>query len=134
MVTTGINCSAKTARASRKTAKNGGQSDRTTTGRLCRWNGLAKSCAPLASRKINQRNRAPSAALLTAPEIHSAEPQRNHGHGNRKELSMPRLPVFGILAGFAALSLGAAVTSAQESGGIALSPEALKADNAQGQV
>jgi hypothetical protein len=47
---------------------------------------------------------------------------------------MPRLPLLAILAGFAALTCGGAVTSAQESGGVVLTPEAFKADNAQGQV
>jgi hypothetical protein len=47
---------------------------------------------------------------------------------------MPRLSTLGILVGLFAVTLGAATASAQESGGVALSPEALKADNAQGQV
>jgi hypothetical protein len=46
---------------------------------------------------------------------------------------MPRLSVLGILASFAALTVATTV-SAQETGGITLSPEVLKADNAQGQV
>jgi hypothetical protein len=44
---------------------------------------------------------------------------------------MPRLA---ILASLAALALGAAAASAQESGGVALTPEVLATENAQGRV
>jgi hypothetical protein len=44
---------------------------------------------------------------------------------------MPRLA---ILASLAALTLGAAAASAQESGGVALTPEVLATENAQGRV
>jgi hypothetical protein len=44
---------------------------------------------------------------------------------------MPRLA---ILASLAALTLGAAAASAQESGGVALAPEVIATENAQGRV
>jgi hypothetical protein len=44
------------------------------------------------------------------------------------------MPRFVILASLAALALGAAAASAQESGGVALAPEALATENAQGRV
>jgi hypothetical protein len=44
---------------------------------------------------------------------------------------MPRLA---ILASFAALALGATAASAQESGGVTLTPEVLATENAQGRV
>jgi len=47
---------------------------------------------------------------------------------------MPRLAIFSIFASLAALTISAAVTSAQETGGVALTPEILKANNAQGQI
>ena len=44
------------------------------------------------------------------------------------------MPRFAILAGIAALALGAATASAQEMGGVTLAPEIMAADNAQGRV
>jgi len=44
------------------------------------------------------------------------------------------MPRFAILAGLAALALGAATASAQEMGGVTLAPEVMAADNAQGRV
>lgn len=47
---------------------------------------------------------------------------------------MDRLTFLGALAGLATLALGTPGAAAQESGGIALSPEVFKTNNAQGQV
>jgi hypothetical protein len=47
---------------------------------------------------------------------------------------MDRLSILGLIAGLASLAVGASSTWAQESGGVALSPEVFKANNAQGQV
>jgi hypothetical protein len=47
---------------------------------------------------------------------------------------MDRLSVLGLVAGLASLAFGASGAWAQETGGIALSPDVLKANNAQGQV
>jgi hypothetical protein len=47
---------------------------------------------------------------------------------------MDRLSILGLIAGLASLAVGASSAWAQESGGVALSPEVFKANNAQGQV
>ncbi len=47
---------------------------------------------------------------------------------------MDRRSILGLIAGLAGLAVGASSASAQESGGVALSPEVFKANNAQGQV
>jgi hypothetical protein len=44
------------------------------------------------------------------------------------------MPRFAILAGLAALALGAATASAQDMGGVTLAPEIMAMDNAQGRV
>lgn len=47
---------------------------------------------------------------------------------------MDRRSILGFVAGLAGLAVGASGAWAQESGGVALSPEVFKANNAQGQV
>jgi hypothetical protein len=47
---------------------------------------------------------------------------------------MDRLSILGMVAGFVSLTFGASSAWTQESGGIVLSPEVFKANNAQGQV
>ena len=47
---------------------------------------------------------------------------------------MDRLSVLGLVAGLASLAFGASSACSQESGGVVLSPEVFKANNAQGQV
>jgi hypothetical protein len=47
---------------------------------------------------------------------------------------MDRLSILGLIAGLAGFAVGASSAWAQESGGVALSPEVFKANNAQGQV
>ena len=47
---------------------------------------------------------------------------------------MDRRSILGLIAGLASLAVGASSAWAQESGGVALSPEVFKANNAQGQV
>jgi hypothetical protein len=47
---------------------------------------------------------------------------------------MDRHTIRGLVAGLASLALGASSAWAQDSGGVALSPEVFKANNAQGQV
>jgi hypothetical protein len=47
---------------------------------------------------------------------------------------MDRLSTLGLIAGLASLAFGASSAWAQESGGVVLSPEVFKANNAQGQV
>jgi hypothetical protein len=47
---------------------------------------------------------------------------------------MDRLSILGLVVGLASLALGASSAWTQESGGVALSPEAFKANNALGQV
>ena len=47
---------------------------------------------------------------------------------------MDRLSILSLIAGLASLAVGASSAWAQESGGVALSPEVFKANNAQGQV
>jgi hypothetical protein len=51
-----------------------------------------------------------------------------------KEIAMDRPTIRGLIAGLASLALGASSAWAQDSGGVALSPEVFKANNAQGQV
>jgi hypothetical protein len=51
-----------------------------------------------------------------------------------KEIVMDRLSTLGLVAGLVGLAFSASNALAQETGGIALSPEVFKADNAQGQV
>jgi hypothetical protein len=47
---------------------------------------------------------------------------------------MSRLAILGLVAGLASLALSINAATAQESGGVALSPEVLQTQNAQGQV
>ena len=47
---------------------------------------------------------------------------------------MDRLSVLGLVAGLASLAFGASSACSQELGGVVLSPEVFKANNAQGQV